>query len=130
MGARKSSGIRAPSATQRESSAFGSPVPGEHPFLVAVAPEDAGRSCEIGEVPDLLAHHGVDAIEDPVVHGQQLGLVFFRPRLQNRRVQAGYGVRPYSVMMIGLSCRSAQAHSSCSKARSAAARSAVLTYQP
>ena len=49
-----------------------------------------GRGREVGEVPDLLADDGVEAVEDAVEHLEQLGLVLLRPRASaSTLVQAG-----------------------------------------
>ena len=86
-------GQRRPALAQGIGGGFGPPVPGEDALLVAVHAHDAVGGLEVREVPDLLPHHGVDAVEDPVVHGQERGLVFLAPGLFIDGVEAGHGVR-------------------------------------
>src|SRR2546422_7111003 len=58
---------------------LGPPVAREDALLVAVDAEDRESGGEVGEGPDLLAHHRVDAVEDAVGHLQQIGLVLLGP---------------------------------------------------
>src|SRR3954451_22518787 len=65
---------------------------GEDALLVAVDPGDAGAGGEIGEIPDVLADDRVDAVEDAVVHGQEVDLELLAPRLAGHAMQPGLGV--------------------------------------
>ena len=82
----------APAPPQHVGAALGPPVAGEDALLVAVGAEDARRDGEVGEVPDVLADDGVDAVEDAVGHLEQLGLVLLGPRRRGEAVHAGHGV--------------------------------------
>ena len=44
-------------------------------------------SCEVGEVPHVLADDGVEPVEDPVVHREELDLVLLAPRLRGSGAQ-------------------------------------------
>src|SRR6185312_6681794 len=59
----------------------------EHAFLVSVDSGDARPGGEVGEIPDVLADHLVDTVEDAVVHGQDVDLELFAPRLARHAVQ-------------------------------------------
>ena len=95
-----------PARQRRRSSVRGrlrSPLAGEDALLVAVDAHHAGSGREVGEVPDVLADDGVEAVEDAVEHREQLGLILLRPRVGHDVVQPGSVSAPYSVKMIGLS---------------------------
>src|SRR3954469_15826000 len=64
-----------PAPAQGERGRLRLAVAGEHALLVAVDPVDAGRGLEVGEVPHVLADELGDAVEDPVVHGEEVALV-------------------------------------------------------
>src|SRR5947209_3207137 len=68
------------------------PVAREHALLVAVDAHDPRRRGEVGEVPDLLADDCLDAVEHPVRHGQELGLVLLGPGDRHDAVQPAKGV--------------------------------------
>src|SRR5664279_4526009 len=81
-----------PAATQRPGAGLGAPIPGEDALLVAVHPEEARAGGEVGEVPYLLADHGVHPVEDPVGHVEDARLVLLGPRGVGDRVDTGDGV--------------------------------------
>ena len=72
--------------------ALGPALAGEDALLVAVGAEDARGDGEVGEVPDVLADDGLDAVEDAVGHLEQLGLVLLGPRRRGDAVHAGHRV--------------------------------------
>src|ERR1700704_3820960 len=71
---------------------LGPPVAREDTLLVAVDAEDRESGGEVGEGPDLLAHHRVDAVEDAVGHLEQIRLVLLRPGDWRDAVKTGDSV--------------------------------------
>src|SRR5690349_22226700 len=89
---RRASAFLVPAMAQGVRAGLRTAVPGEDALLVAVDPGDARAGGEVGEVPDLLADDGVDPVEDPVIHRQQLDLELLAPRVADQAVQPGLGV--------------------------------------
>src|SRR6266496_1498793 len=82
----------APAGAQVEGRGLGAAVAGEDTLLVAVDAEDTRRGGEVGEAPDLFAHHGVDPVEDTVIHVEQLGLVLLGPWAGQDAAESGIRV--------------------------------------
>src|SRR3954447_4405166 len=82
-----------PAPSQRVRGRLRPAVAGEDALLVAVDPGDPRARGEVGEVPDVLADHRVDPVEDAVIHVQECGLKLFAPGLADEAVQPGLRVR-------------------------------------
>ena len=71
----------APSPAKVEGGHLGLAIPGEDALPVATDAHRAAGGREVREVPDLLADDGVEGVEDPLVHLEDLDLVLLAPRL-------------------------------------------------
>jgi len=109
---------------------LGPAVPGEDALLVAVDPHEGWSCREVREVPDVLAHDGINPVEYPVIGLEQCRLVLLAPQGAAVVWRPAMVSAPYSVTMMGLPWRLDQADSSASRPRSAASRSPGSTYHP
>lgn len=82
----------APPPAKVEGGHLGLAIPGEDALPVATDAHDAAGGREVREVPDLFADNGVEGVEDPLVHLEDLDLVLLAPRLSGGLVQARHGV--------------------------------------
>src|SRR5512144_1726266 len=81
-----------PAPPEQVRTGFGAALASEHALLVAVHPDESGCGGEVGEVPHLLADHGVHSVEHAVVHVEPRGLVFLGPGAVREAFQPGDGV--------------------------------------